>query len=459
MKTVTFSRTAQLPVAADEAFAWHARPGAFERLVPPWEDVTVLHSSGGIESGARVELLTKVGPFRSRWDCEHRDCKPGREFNDVQLDGPFASWHHRHGFNPVDDETCELQDEIRYALPGGAIGRMLGGGFVQGKLQRVFDYRHATTVADLALHNQYREAPSMKIAVTGATGMVGSAFAALASTGGHEVVRLVRREAATDDEIQWDPEQGTIDADRLAGVDAVVHLAGDNISEGRWTEAKKKRIRSSRVEGTRLIAETLAKLDTKPRVLVAASAIGFYGNRGDEPLDESAQVGEGFLADVCREWEAATQPAVDVGMRVVNLRIGVVLSPRGGAVAKMLTPFKLGLGGCIGNGQQYMSWISLDDVIATIHHALMTESLSGPVNAVAPGAVTNREFTKTFGKVLKRPTILPMPAFAAKLAFGEMADDLLLSSTHVLPNKLSESGYKFRHPQLEQALRHVLGKP
>lgn len=294
----------------------------------------------------------------------------------------------------------------------------------------------------------------MKIAVTGSSGMLGSAFASVATTGGHEVARLLRRSAEAPDEIQWDPASGTIDAEALSGIDALVHLAGDNISEGRWTTAKKERIRASRVGGTRLIAETLAKLDPKPRVLVAASATGFYGDRGDDVLDENAKMGEGFLAEVCRDWEEATRPAADAGIRVVNLRIGIVLSRLGGALARMLTPFKLGLGGRIGSGGQYMSWISLDDAIGSIHHALICEQLSGPVNAVAPGAVTNREFTKTLGKVLRRPTIFPIPAIAAKLAFGEMADELLLSSTHVVPSKLTASQYEFRHPELERALRY-----
>jgi uncharacterized protein (TIGR01777 family) len=284
--------------------------------------------------------------------------------------------------------------------------------------------------------------------------MLGSAFASVATTGGNEVARLLRRSAEAPDEIQWDPASGTIDAEALSGIDALVHLAGDNISEGRWTTAKKERIRASRVEGTRLIAETLAKLDPKPRVLVAASATGFYGDRGDDVLDENAKMGEGFLAEVCRDWEEATRPAADAGIRVVNLRIGIVLSRLGGALARMLTPFKLGLGGRIGSGGQYMSWISLDDAIGSIHHALICEQLSGPVNAVAPGAVTNREFTNTLGKVLRRPTIFPIPAIAAKLAFGEMADELLLSSTHVVPSKLTASQYEFRHPELERALRY-----
>jgi len=297
----------------------------------------------------------------------------------------------------------------------------------------------------------------MNIAVTGASGLVGSELIPFLTTGGHDVTRIVRGEAG-DGEVNWDPAAGNFDVSSIDGVDAVVHLAGENITAGRWTAALKQRIRDSRVNGTRLLCEALARMKTPPKVLIAASAIGFYGNRGDEVLDESSEPGEGFLSEVCQEWEAATTPAKDACIRVVNLRIGVVLSPKGGALAKMLTPFKLGGGGIIGDGGQYWSWISIDDVAGAIHHALMTDTLSGPVNVVAPNAPTNREFTKTLGRVLRRPAILSMPAFAARLALGEMANDLLLASTRAEPKKLLESGYKFRQPTLEQSLRHVLGK-
>jgi uncharacterized protein (TIGR01777 family) len=241
-------------------------------------------------------------------------------------------------------------------------------------------------------------------------------------------------------------------------MEAVVHLAGENIASGRWTAARKARIRSSRVMGTRTLCETLARLSQPPKVLVSASAIGYYGDRGAEPLWENSAFGTGFLAEVCRAWEEATQPAVQKGIRVVLLRIGIVLSPAGGALAKMLIPFQLGLGGVIGSGNQYMSWIALDDVAGVIAHALVTDTLQGPVNAVAPYPVTNREFTKTLGRVLRRPTVFPLPGFAARLAFGEMADALLLASTRVEPKRLLATQYVFRYPELEDALRHLLGK-
>jgi len=298
----------------------------------------------------------------------------------------------------------------------------------------------------------------MKILVTGSTGLVGSALIPALKSSGHQIVRLVRSKPKDASEIYWNAEQGTINAAELEGLDAVVHLAGENLAAGRWTDEKKKRIRESRVKGTRLLSETLAQLNEKPAVLVSASAVGFYGNRGDEILTEQSASGSDFLAEVCREWELATQAAAQAGIRVVNLRFGVIFSGEGGALKKMLTPFRLGVGGKLGSGRQYLSWIAIDDVVGAIEHALTNDSLRGAVNAVAPQAVTNREFTKTLGRVLSRPTIFPVPAFAARLAFGEMADATLLSSQRVEPERLNEAGYTFKYPTLEAALRHVLNK-
>lgn len=299
----------------------------------------------------------------------------------------------------------------------------------------------------------------MKVLVSGSTGLIGSALVSFLASGGHEVTRLVRSTPKPGvGEVHWDPVTGGVDATGLAGLDAVVHLAGENIAAGRWTVVKKSKIRTSRVRGTRLLSESLARLDQPPKVMVCASAIGYYGDRGGEVLREESPPGSGFLAEVCREWEAAAAPAAQRGIRVVNLRIGVVLSPAGGALGKMLFPFRLGFGGIIGTGKQYMSWIALDDLVAVIAHALTTEVLQGPVNAVAPNPVINLEFTRTLGRVLARPTLFPMPTFAVRLVFGEMGDELLLASTRVQPTRLLASGYEFRYPQLEGALRHMLGK-
>jgi hypothetical protein len=299
----------------------------------------------------------------------------------------------------------------------------------------------------------------MNVLITGSSGLVGSALAPLLTSGGHRVIRLVRSEAgAGEGRVLWDPEAGTIDTASLEGLDTVVHLAGESIAAGRWTAAQKARILESRVKGTRLLAETLAGLSQRPKALVSASAVGYYGDRGDEVLREESPSGTGFLPEVCRQWEAESAPAAQAGIRVVHLRFGMILSPAGGALQRLLLPFRLGLGGRLGGGQQFMSWMALDDAVGAIHHALTTEELRGPANAVSPGAVRNREFTRTLGRVLGRPTIFPLPAFAARLAFGRMADELLLASQRAEPARLLASGYQFRFPELEGALRHLLGR-
>jgi uncharacterized protein (TIGR01777 family) len=297
----------------------------------------------------------------------------------------------------------------------------------------------------------------MIIAVTGSSGLVGSALVEALEADGHLVRPVVRRPVRDGEhEIRWDPAGGTIDAAELGNVDAVVHLAGENLAAHRWTESFKKEILESRVRGTELLCRTLAGLAVKPSVLLSASAVGYYGDRGAETIDESSPPGTGFLANVCQQWETATEPARDANIRVVNLRLGVVLSRDGGAVAQMLTPFKLGVGGVIGSGEQYISWIVIDDLVRVIKFALSAAAICGPVNAVAPQPVTNREFTKTLGRVLGRPTFLPMPASAARLAFGEMADEMLLGGAKVEPRVLVNDRFEFEYPELEAALRHVL---
>lgn len=297
----------------------------------------------------------------------------------------------------------------------------------------------------------------MKVLISGATGLVGFALYESLRRQGHEIVRLVRSVGdASGSDIVWDPLTGQAEISRFEGFDGVVHLAGDNIASGRWNEKKKIRIRESRVRGTINLTKILSKLERPPKVFVTASAIGYYGNRGEEILDEQSSVGKGFLSEVCQEWEAASAPAAQKGIRTVNLRIGVILSPLGGALKTMLLPFKLGMGGILGSGEQYMSWVALDDVIGIIEKVMAEPTISGPLNAVAPGAVTNKDFTAVLGDVLVRPTLFPMPAFAARLAFGEMADALLLSSTRVTPKKLLASGYKFRFSELKGYLEKVL---
>jgi len=293
------------------------------------------------------------------------------------------------------------------------------------------------------------------VVITGASGMVGTALGAKLREAGHKTLSITRK-ASSSDSILWDPATGMKDPSKLEGVETIVHLAGENIAAGRWTAALKDRIRRSRVEGTRNLVKSIAAVQQRPRTLVCASAIGYYGERGEVILDEDASAGTGFLADVCRDWEHEAQAASDLGLRVVNVRIGVVLSPKGGALAKMLLPFKLGAGGVIGSGKQYWSWIGLHDLVRIISFCVENEALKGAVNGVSPNPMTNYDFTKGVGRALHRPTIFPLPAFVAKLALGEMANDLLLASTRVIPKKLQDHGFQFDYPELVGCLEHEL---
>lgn len=297
----------------------------------------------------------------------------------------------------------------------------------------------------------------MKILISGSHGLIGSALIQLLTAEGHEVIRLVRHQPTSGaSEIEWHPNKGVIDSEQLEGLDAVVHLAGEGIASGRWTGEKKRAILESRVKGTGLLARSLAKLARAPSVFVSASGIGYYGNRGDELLNEKSTQGDDFLAHVCQEWEKAATPATEQGIRTVFARFGIILDAKGGALARMLTPFRMGIGGRIGNGKQWMSWMALDDAVGAIRFLLHDTLVSGPVNFVTPFPVTNAEFTKTLGHVLSRPTLFPIPAFAVRLAFGELADAALLSGQRVEPAVLQARGFGFSLPRLEMALRKIL---
>lgn len=295
----------------------------------------------------------------------------------------------------------------------------------------------------------------LRVAVTGASGLVGARLMADLRSEGHTALPMVRR-PPRDGEIFWDPQRQEVELEVLEGLDAVVHLAGESLASGTWTPERKQRIRESRVAGTRLLASALARLSRPPQALIAASAIGVYGAHGDEPLDEASPPGTGFLAEVCLAWEAAADPAREAGIRVVSLRFGMILAAEGGALPRMLPPFRMGLGGRLGSGHQVMSWVSLEDVVGAIRFAMAQESLSGPVNVTAPAPVTNREFTEVLGRVLGRPTVMAVPEAAVSVMFGEMGQALLLEGARVLPRRLQEAGYRFAYPELEGALRHAL---
>jgi uncharacterized protein (TIGR01777 family) len=458
----TLEFKSKINCSASELFEWHAREGAFERLTPSWEPVRVIERKGKIygELPEEVKLEINLGLASMHWHLKHIDCIPGKQFSDTQISGPFHYYKHDHLVEALSPFTSLLIDRLEFELPFGLLGNVCGGFFIKPKLERLFRYRHQITKLDLEAAKLNKKGMHMKILISGSSGLVGKDLCAFLVHQGHDVHKLIRDKAKLDDKsIYWNPETAELNAVQLEGFDAVINLAGENIAAKRWTKEQKTILRDSRIKSTQLLSETLAKLNHKPKVLISASAIGFYGDRPNEMLHEAAMPAKGdYLSDLCQDWEAAANAARDAGMRVVHPRFGIILSPKGGAMSKLLTPFQMGAGGIIGNGKQVMSWIALDDVIYALHYLLMNDQISGAVNFTSPNPATNSEFTTALGKVLSRPTIFPVPSFAAKLVFGEMADALLLSSTKAKPEALLEAGFKFSYPKLEEALRHLLGK-
>lgn len=472
-----FVARSQMPVSAAELFAWHERPGAFQRLAPPWETLRILsdpHDAGGLRDGAHLIFQIRKWPAWITWEARHLGFEPGVRFIDEQVRGPMAFWRHTHSCLPAPGGSM-MEDSLDYRLPAQPLSGIVAGHFLRSQLERMFAYRHARLRADLALHRHLLGAglpPTTRWAISGTSGVIGSALASFLTTGGQRVDRLVRGRARADrGEIFWQPggaatsesssegSKGQVDHAALEGCDVVVHLAGEPVlprTLGGWSKGQREAIRASRVEGTRTIARAIAGLARPPRVLICASGIGFYGNRGDEELAEDATVGSGFLAEVSRDWEAACEPARQSGVRVVNLRIGAVMTPRGGALASFLPTFRLGMGVVIGTGRQWMSWIGLDDLIGVILHAAATPALSGPINAVSPAPVRAGEFARTLAHVLDRPLMMNLPTFVLRAMMGEVADAAVWSCRAV-PDRLRTSGFRFAHANLEKALRWELG--
>ena len=458
MSETTLVYRSSMSAPASAVHDWHARPDAFARLTPPWMTVRVVDGAGGIAPADWKRLRVGAGPVGVSWTLVHHAADGFTGFVDEQKEGPFRSWRHEHRFLPGGPGSSILEDRIFYRLPFGTIGQFVADHQLQHRLDDLFRFRHQRTQLDLARHSAAGFAGPQRIAISGASGLVGSQLVPFLRAGGHDVMRLVRRRPRATGEIAWDPASGQIDAAALEGTDAVFHLAGASIAGGRWSSSRKAAILNSRVQGTRLLAETLARLQHPPRVLVSASGIGFYGDTGNAPLSESAPVGAGFLAGVCQAWEEATAPAAAAGIRVVLPRFGVVLAGNGGLLSRMVPAFRLGLGGPLGSGEQFMSWIALDDLLGILLQSVADDRLAGPVNAVAPQAVTNREFAETLGRILGRPAVLRAPAPALRLALGEMADELLLVSQLARPERLAAVDFAFAFPALEDALRFELGR-
>ena len=453
-----FLRSSSMPVIARELADWHFRTGAIDRLLPPWEDVEVLERPGAMADGAVARFRMRKFGIGVEWVARHHDVHPGQGFTDTQERGPFRSWVHRHSFLPEGDRASMLEDRVQYELPGGVLGRALGGSAVATDLERMFAWRHQRTRHDLHHHSAF-PGERLRVAVSGTGGLVGGSLVPFLSTGGHDVRRIVRGKAdPARGDVAWDTRSSTFDARALEGLDAVVHLAGAGIADERWTAERKREIVSSRVEPTKALARTLATLSRKPRVLVCASAIGWYGDRpAPQRVDEDSAPGGGFLAETCEAWERAADAAREAGIRVVHLRIGIVLSARGGALAKLLPPFRMGLGGAVGTGEQGMSWIDLDDLLGAIRF-VMSVDVHGAVNAVAPEPCSNRDFGRTLGRAIGRPAVAPLPAPAVRAMFGEMGERLLLEGAYVRPARLRQLGFRWALPDLEAAFRFETGR-
>jgi uncharacterized protein len=447
----------RLPVSAERLFEWHENPGAFDRLSPPWQSIIPVRFEG-IRDGRQAEFILKSGPLRTRWIAEHRDYEANRQFRDVQIRGPFHAWSHLHRMIPDGTDQSVLEDRITYSLPLDPLAFPLAGRFAEKTLQRLFRYRHWITRHDLDLHARFGK-KRLRVAISGSGGLIGRALRSFLTTGGHEVIPLVRSGSLVDENsARWDPETGVFESDRLEGVDAVIHLAAENVLALRWSRAKMARIRDSRVTWTRLLAEGLSRLRVPPRVLILASGVGYYGHRGETEVSEEAPPGSGFLAEVARDWEAAARPAEEAGVRVVHARIGAVLTPRGGIMRLLLPWFRAGLGAGLIGADPYVSWISMDDLLGAFALLLVDERMAGPVNVVTPRAQRYSQLARGIARQVGLPLVVRIPTPLLRVACGEAGRELYLTSTRARPTRLEEAGFTFALPDLDDALRHMLGR-
>jgi uncharacterized protein (TIGR01777 family) len=446
-----FQQQVTVPVSVAEAFAWHERPGAFARLQPPWEAVEILAVDEGLEVGAKVRVRLRLfGPLRMTAEFHYTQYQKNVVFVDEQVRGPFRQWRHEHRFVALNGgRSCRLEDIIHYRAPIGTEA------IVRRKLRRMFEYRQRIFRADME-DLAKRPTPEVKtILITGGTGFIGSALIARLQTLGHTVRTLSRKSKPNAGQFLWDPEKGTWDPAAFVGVDTLIHLAGAPIAK-RWNAATRSQILTSRIASTRLLVRAVEASSAKPLRIVQASGINFYGYDLAAKATENTPSGGGFLADVCRQWESAAADFSANGHTVALLRTGVVLGPRGGALAKMLPIFKAGLGGSIGLGKRMFPWIGLEDLVEMYVFLADRPELCGAFNAVAPDNIDNATFSRTLGKTLRRPAILPVPPIALRLALGEMARETLLCNVCATPMRLQEAGFIFRHSTIAKALTAML---
>ncbi len=458
-----FIKSTKIPATNKDVFDYHAREGALERLIPPWSILTVKSQEGSIRDGAISTFKVILGPIGFKWTAAHFGYLQDRQFQDKMVKGPFQSWIHTHSFMPYKIGHCIMEDKIAYSPPFGKLGPMLFNNTIQNNLNQLFQYRHRILTNDINLWKLAGKSKGQRILITGSHGLIGSSLIPLLTAAGeHKITRLARHPSSRNythsHSIVWDPSEDKVNVKELEGFDVVVHLAGENIF-GRWTDSKKQRIRESRINNTRLLCDSLIKLANPPSTLICASATGFYGNQGNKVLTEESKPGSGYLSDVCRKWEESTETARDAGIRVVNTRFGVVLTPNGGMLQKLLALSTFGIGLTLGDENQYISWVSIEDVIGSIFYSIINSSIRGPVNVVSPNPVTNQEFLKTLARIVKSRILLPISQKLARVMLGELADAILTSSALVIPNKLTSSaGYRFVNQDLEDALRLLLGR-
>ena len=429
----------------------------------------IIDNTGGINNDDNSIFRIKLGPITFKWVAKHFGYIHNLQFQDKMIKGPFKKWIHTHSFIPQGENQCIIEDKIDYMPRFGKIGSKIIQKRIQNYLNQLFIYRERILVNDTILEKMTRE-KGKNILITGSQGLIGSSLIPLLTNiGGHKITRLVRKinnnnmysRSTTNKEdkksIFWYPEYDKLDHNELEGFDIIIHLAGENIF-GRWTDIKKQRIFNSRVGSTKLLAKSLTKLSNPPSLLICASAIGYYGDRPNEYITEDSIPGKGFLSEVCQKWEKATQDVTEIGIRVVNTRFGVVLTPKGGILQKLLSPFKLGLGITIGNKDQYISWVSIEDVIKSIFYSITNTSIKGPVNVVSPKPITNLEFSDTLKKIFNPKLSMSINQNIPKLIFGEMSKEVLSTNTYVIPKRLISTGYKFFNSELEDSLRFLLGK-
>ena len=463
-----FTRSSTIDCPVEDLHQYHANPGALNRLLPPWEKTSILKRSDSLSVGSEVVIKNSVFGVPVTWLARHTQWNPPRSFQDIQVSGPFKSWMHDHLFDEVGGGGSNLCDQIQYENKFGWIGS-LGTPIVSHKLEAMFRYRHETTQADLVLQRFLREHTTdrlLKIGVTGSTGLIGRRLVDLLAVLGHQVVRILRPASKdrvidfplSSQTVVWQPDTGFSNPEIMQGLDAVIHLAGKGVASTRWTAATKREIRSSRVDATQSLVRDLCKLASPPKALVCASAVGIYGDRGDQVLDENDEPGNDMMSELASDWEAAAMEYEKAGNRVAIGRLGIALHPRQGALAKLLPPFRFGLGGLVGNGRQFWSWIHVDDAAAGFLYLAANPNCTGPYNLVAPEQTNNSTFVKTLAKVLNRPSMIPAPAFALRILLGEMADAMLLTSTRVHCRRLLDDGFPFRTRTLEACLRHLLGR-